>query len=202
VQPTAGLLAAKNMQAAGIDPTKIETIMVTHFHPDHIFGLMAKETNAQVFPNAAIYVPAPELAWWTGTSVPQPMQGLGNRVKATLPTWKNVTPFEGEKEVIPGIKAISTPGHTPGHTSYLVSSRNRQLIVLGDVTNIPLMFVKNPGWHAVFDVDPVMAEANRRKILDRVVAEKATITGYHYGMPGAGSIRKDGKGYAFVPIHA
>ncbi|MGC1897596.1 MAG: MBL fold metallo-hydrolase, partial [Pseudolabrys sp.] len=66
LQPTVGLMAAKNMKAAGIDPAKIETIIVTHFHPDHIFGLMAKETNAQTYPNATIYLPKPDLAWWTG----------------------------------------------------------------------------------------------------------------------------------------
>jgi glyoxylase-like metal-dependent hydrolase (beta-lactamase superfamily II) len=75
VQPTAGLMSAKNMKAAGIDPEKVKTIVVTHFHPDHIFGLMAKETNAQNYPNATIYVPKAELAWWTGSSVPQPAQG-------------------------------------------------------------------------------------------------------------------------------
>ncbi|MGA7186816.1 MAG: MBL fold metallo-hydrolase, partial [Pseudolabrys sp.] len=72
LQPTVGLMAAKNMKAAGIDPAKIETIIVTHFHPDHIFGLMAKETNAQTYPNVTIYLPKPDLAWWTGSSVTQP----------------------------------------------------------------------------------------------------------------------------------
>jgi glyoxylase-like metal-dependent hydrolase (beta-lactamase superfamily II) len=189
VQPTAGLMAAKNMKAAGIDPTKIETIVVTHFHPDHIFGLMAKDTNAQNYPNATVYVPKAELAWWTGSSVPQPAQGISNRVKATLAGWKNV-------------HAVATPGHTPGHTSYLVGSGKQPLLVLGDVTNIPLLFVKNPGWHAVFDSDPVMAETNRRKIMDRAIADKLTVTGYHYSMPGAGTFKKDGNGYVFIPVKA
>ena len=153
VQPTAGLLAAKNMKAAGIDPAKIETIIVTHFHPDHIFGLMAKDTNAQTYPNATIYLPKPELAWWTGSTVPQPAQGISNRVKATFPGWKNVQQIDGDKEVVGGVRSIATPGHTPGHTSYLVGSGKQQLLVLGDVTNIPLLFVKNPGWQAVFDAD-------------------------------------------------
>ena len=86
VQPTAGLAASKNWAAAGIDAGKVETIVITHFHPDHISGLMAKDTNAEVFPNATIHVPATELAWWTGSSVPQAAQGLAGRVKATLGT--------------------------------------------------------------------------------------------------------------------
>ena len=100
VQSTAGLMAAKNMKAAGIDPAKIETIIVTHFHPDHILGLMAKDTNAQTYPNATIYLPKAELAWWTGSSVPQPAQGISNRVKATFPGWKNVQQIDGDKEVV------------------------------------------------------------------------------------------------------
>ena len=72
--------------------------------------------------------------------------------------------------------------------------------MLGDVTNIPALFVKNPGWHAVFDSNATLAEENRRKIFDRVIADKATVTGYHFGMPGAGKIAKDGKGYVFTPV--
>ncbi len=202
VQPTAGLMASKNMKAAGIDPAKIDNIVVTHFHPDHIFGLMAKDTNAQLYPNAAIYVPKTELAWWTGSSVPQAGAGLANRIKATLPTWKNVQQFEGDKEIVPGIRALAMNGHTPGHTSYVMGSGRRQLIVMGDVSNIPALFAKNPGWHAVFDSDAAMAEANRRKMMDRAIADKATVTGYHYSMPGAGTFKKDGSGYAFVPVKA
>jgi len=202
VQPSAGLAAAKNLAAAGIDPGSIENIVVTHFHPDHISGLMAKDTNAELFAKATIHVPAPELAWWTGPSVPQAGQGLANRIKATLGTWKNVKAFEGEPEVVPGIRAIATPGHTMGHTSYHVGSGSQQVIIQGDITNIPALFARNPGWHGSFDTDGVLAEATRRKMLDRAIADKATITGYHYGLPGAGTIAKDGNGYVFTAIGA
>jgi glyoxylase-like metal-dependent hydrolase (beta-lactamase superfamily II) len=203
--PTAGLIAKENgFKAAGLDPTEIKTIIVTHFHPDHIFGLMAKETNAQIFPEAEIIVPAAEYKWWTDPTVidklPAARQGLAKRIQATFPTWKNIKQLEGEKEVAPGVRAVATNGHTPGHTSYLISSGNQQLMVLGDITNIPALFVKNPGWHAAFDQDANMAEASRRRIFDRAVADKMLVAGYHYGMPGAGTIVKDGSGYAFVPI--
>lgn len=202
VQPTAGLAAAKNLAAAGIDAGKVESIVMSHFHPDHISGLMAKDSADQMFPNATIHVPAPELAWWTGSSVPQAGQGLANRIKATLGTWKNVKAFDGEPEVVPGIRAVSTPGHTPGHTSFHVGSGSQQLIIQGDLTNIPALFVRNPGWHAVFDTDAPLAEATRRRMFDRAIADKATITGYHYGLPGAGTIAKDGNGYVFTAIGA
>ena len=202
--PTAGLMMKESLQAAGIDPKSISTIVMTHFHPDHIFGLMEKDTNAQVFPDAELIVPASEYSYWTDAGViatlPEARQGLAKRIQATFPEWKNVRQAEDDTEVVPGIRSVASNGHTPGHASYLVSSGSDQLMVLGDVSNVPALFVRNPGWHAAFDQDADMAEASRRKMYDRVVADNITVTGYHFGMPGAGKIEKDGSGYAFTPI--
>lgn len=203
LSPLAGKLGA-NMQAAGIDRTSISTIIVTHFHPDHIFGLMEKDTNAQVYPNAEIIVPEAEMKFWNDASVfsrlPEAFHGLAKRIQATLPGWKNVRQIASGAEVMPGIRAVAAFGHTPGHTVFMVGSGTPPLMVLADTTNIPQLFARHPNWHAAFDADPVAAEANRRKLFDRVVAEKAIMTGYHYGVPGAGTMQKDGDGYAFVPV--
>jgi glyoxylase-like metal-dependent hydrolase (beta-lactamase superfamily II) len=198
LMPTAGAIAKKNLwQAAGIDPAKVETLVISHFHPDHITGLMAKDTNAPVFPNATIHVPAAEYKFWTD---PKVTAGAAKRIQQVFPKWKNIRQFEGDAEVVPGVRAINTAGHTPGHTSYHLSSGNRQLIVLGDVTNIRALNMTNPGWHLIFDADPKLAEANRRKIFDRAVADNIMLTGYHWGSPGAGTIAKSGNGYALTPV--
>ncbi len=201
--PTAGRLAA-NMKAAGIDPKSINTIIITHFHPDHIFGLMEKGTNAQVYPYAQIIVPEAEYAYWTDPGIisklPKRRQGLAKRIQATLPKWSNVTLFAGEKEVAPGITAVKAHGHTAGHTVFSVASGDDAMLVMADTANIPALFVRNPGWHAIFDADPEMAEAARRRVFDRAVADNVIVTGYHFGMPGAGRLEKDGAGYAFVPL--
>jgi glyoxylase-like metal-dependent hydrolase (beta-lactamase superfamily II) len=200
LMPTAGAIAKKNLwQVAGIDPAKVETVIISHFHPDHITGLMAKDTNAPVFPNATIHVAAAEYKFWLNPTV---TAGAAKRIQQVFPGWKNIRQFEGEVEVVPGVRAIDTAGHTPGHTSYHLSSGNRQLIVLADVTNIRALNMTNPGWHLVFDADPNLAEANRRKIFDRAVAENIMLTGYHWGSPGAGTIAKSGNGYTFTPVKA
>ena len=202
LSPLAGKLG-DHMKAAGIDPKSISTVVVTHFHPDHIFGLMAKETNSQTYPDAEIVVPKAELAWWTDAGVfaklPEARHGVAKRIQATLGQWKNVRAVDGEAEVAPGVRALPAYGHTAGHTTYVVNG-DKPLMVLADLSNMPALFVKNPGWHAQFDADAAMAEANRRKLLDRAIADKAVVTGYHFGMPGAGTIQKDGSGYAFVPV--
>ena len=196
--PNVGLLA-ENMKAAGI--AKIDTIALTHFHPDHIFGLMTKE-NGQVYADIEIIAPETEFKFWTDPATIAKLAGarqpLAKRIQATMPAWKNIRTFAGDVDVMPGIRAVASNGHTPGHTSYLVSSGSAQLMVLGDVTNIPALNLRNPGWHIAFDQDAQMAEATRRRMLDRVVADKIVCSGYHWGMPGCGTIAKDGNGYALV----
>jgi len=205
VQPTAGKMMA-NMKAAGLDPAKVDTILISHFHPDHIYGLMAKDTNAPVFPQAEIVVTATEYKWWTDPAVvdklPEARKGLARRIQAVFPTWKNMRQVEGDVEVAPGIRLVNTPGHTPGHTAFHLASGGQQLMISSDTFYVPALTVAHPGWHGSYDQNGPLAEASRRKLADRIVADKLAVAGYHFPFPGSGTIEKDGSGYAFVAAKA
>ena len=203
--PTVGKLA-DNMKAAGLDPTKVDTVVISHFHGDHISGLWAKETSEQIYPNAQILMPEVEYKFWTDPALveklPEGNRPIVRRMQSTFPTWKNISQFNDGAEVAPGVRAVATPGHTIGHTSFLVASGGQQLFIQGDVTGVHQLFVRNPGWFSMFDADGPKAEATRRAFFDRVIAEKGMIAGYHFGFPNVGTISKDGSGYSFEPVKA
>jgi len=200
--PTAGL-ASLGMTAAGISPEDIDVVIISHLHPDHIFGLMEKETNAQIYPNAEILVGETEYAYWTQKglieTLPERRRGLAQRIQATFPTWKNVSQFADESEILPGINAVNSFGHTAGHTTFRLSSGGQQLLLLGDAIVVPALFLPNLDWQLSFDADKDMASATRKALVEEAVADNITIAGYHFGFPNSGKIEKDGKGYIFRP---
>lgn len=193
-----------NLAAAGIDAKAVDIVVISHFHGDHVNGLLTAD-NKPAFPNAEIKVPATEWAFWMddGEMSRAPKGRMEDLFKNNRRIFdalgRKVTPYEWNKEVAPAITAIATVGHTPGHTSYVVSSGGSSVYIQSDVTNHPALFASNPGWHAAFDQDPAKAEETRRKVYDMVVAEKLMVQGFHYPFPGLGHVEKDGAGYRVVP---
>jgi glyoxylase-like metal-dependent hydrolase (beta-lactamase superfamily II) len=200
--PTTGLLRA-NMAAAGIDPKQIDTVLVSHFHPDHINGLREKE-GAAAYSNAEIAVPAPEWDFWMDdarmNNAPEGMRpAFGTTRRVFGPVAKDVKRFEWGKEVAPGITAVKSDGHTAGHTSFVVSSGGKSLLVVGDACNDPRLFARNPDWHLVFDADRPLAVATRRRLLDMAAADRMQIAFYHAAFPSTGFVAKSGNGYDWFP---
>ena len=198
-------LFADNMVAAGFDPAKVDTVVISHFHTDHVNGLLTAD-GTPAFPNAEVLVPSVEWKFWMddGEMSRAPagrMAGLfkNNRNVFEAGLKKKVTPYEWGKEVVPGLLAVESIGHTPGHTSYVLSSGSGKVFIQSDVTNNPNPFATNPGWHAFFDQDGDVAEKTRRRVYDMVVAEKLMVQGFHYPFPGLGHVEKDGSGYRVVP---
>jgi glyoxylase-like metal-dependent hydrolase (beta-lactamase superfamily II) len=198
-------LFADNMVAAGFDPNKVDTVVISHFHTDHVNGLLTADGNP-AFPNAEVLVPATEWKFWMddgemSRASAGRMQGLfkNNRNIFEAGLKKKVTPYEWGKEVAPGLLAVETVGHTPGHTSYVLSSGSDKVFIQSDVTNNPNPFATHPGWHAFFDQDGEVAEKTRRRVYDMLVADKLPVQAFHYPFPGLAHLEKDGDGYRVVP---
>jgi glyoxylase-like metal-dependent hydrolase (beta-lactamase superfamily II) len=192
-----------NMKAAGIDYKAIDTIMISHFHPDHVWGLMEKGTNNPVFPNAELIVNATEYNWWTDPSrlakLPEGRKPAGKRIAENFPKWKNWKLVDDGTEVVPGIRLMAAPGHTPGHSVYHVDAGSEQFLVSADTMYVPALLAPHPEWQGSYDQDGPMAIATRHKIIDQVIADNVRICGSHFPFPGTGSFVKDGNAYAFTP---
>jgi glyoxylase-like metal-dependent hydrolase (beta-lactamase superfamily II) len=199
---TTGQLGA-NMAAAGIDPKQIDTVLVSHFHPDHIQGLRTKEGQL-VYPNAEIIVPQPDIDFYLDdarmNAAPEAARGafiVARRVFA--PIIANTPRLTWGKEAAPGVIAIQSNGHTPGHTSFVISSGDKSLLIVGDAANDPRLFARNPDWHLGFDADKAQAVASRRKLLDMAAAEKMQLVFYHAAFPATGFVSRAGNGFDWHP---
>jgi glyoxylase-like metal-dependent hydrolase (beta-lactamase superfamily II) len=167
-----------------------------------------KADNSLAFPNAEVLVPAPEHKYWTDAGeesrspTPRIADNFKNvhRVMGNAEVAKHLRTYEWDKEVIPGVLAVGTPGHTPGHTSHIVTSGSSKVYVQADVTHAPFLFARHPGWHAFYDHEPVQAEATRRKVYDMLAAEKLAVQGFHYPFPSVAHVEKTTSGYQEIPM--
>lgn len=189
----------KNLKAAGIDRGQVDTVIISHFHGDHINGLLAAD-NTPAYPNAEILVPAAEWKYFMDDAemnkqTSDRMKGVFAGLRRVFDALgRKVTQYESDKEVAPGITSMATHGHTPGHNSFIIASGNDKVFVQGDVTHTPI-FVRNPGWHLMFDQDANMAEATRRKVYDMLASERMMVQGFHYPFPARAYIEKTSTGY-------
>jgi glyoxylase-like metal-dependent hydrolase (beta-lactamase superfamily II) len=195
-----------NLAAAGIDRNAVDTVIISHYHGDHINGLLMAD-NSLTYPNAEILVPAPEHKYWMDDG--EMSRADNGRVQVNFKNvrsvfnaevMKRVKTYEWGKDVIAGITAQGTPGHTPGHTSYLIASGSDAVYLQSDVTHVPFLFVRHPDWHAFYDQDANLAEATRRKVYDMLVADKMRVQGFHYPFPSLAHVEKYGTGYRELPV--
>ena len=190
----------ENLKAAGIDRNSIDTVIITHFHADHVNGLLMAD-NSKGFPNAEIKVPEVEWKFWMddgemSKASPGRMTELfQNNRRVFDALGRTVTPYAWGSEVARGVTAVGTPGHSIGHTSYVVASGDERVFVQSDVANHYVLFTRHPGWHGFFDQDPVQADATRRKVYDMLAAEKLRVQAYHFPFPALARVEKAGDGY-------
>lgn len=201
---TTGKLLA-NLAAAGHKAEDIDHVVISHFHGDHINGVRLK--NGQLmFPKAKVHVPTPEWNFWMDdarmAAAPEGMKGAFGAVRRVfkdLPA-DQLVKFEPGAELAPGIRSNAAFGHTPGMSTFTVTSEGKSFIFVADLTNIPSLFARNPDWAVMFDMDPEAARQTRRKVFEQIVNEKMLAGGYHFPFPAFGTIVPEGSGYRFVPV--
>jgi glyoxylase-like metal-dependent hydrolase (beta-lactamase superfamily II) len=202
--PTTGRLLA-NLAAAGFKPEDIDTVLITHYHGDHIQGLRRKD-GSLVYPNARVMVPEPEHNFWMDdarmNALPENQRGgymVARRVFGTMPA-DNLVRFAPGGEVAPGIRSVAAFGHTPGHTLFELQSAGQTFVYVGDLTNVPALFARNPDWAVQFDMDAELARQVRRATFQRIVQTNAMVGGFHFPFPAFGRAVAQGNGYAFQPV--
>ena len=194
-----------NLKAAGIQAKDIDLVVISHFHSDHVNGLL-DANNKLAFPNAEVLVPAAEWKFWMddGEMSRAPKGRMEDLFKNNRRVFdalgRKVTPYEWNKELAPGLMPIATVGHCIGHTSFILSSGPASIYIQSDVTNNPDLFARHPDWSASFDQDPVQAVATRRKVYDMLVADRMLVQGFHYPFPGLARIEKAEGGYRVMPM--
>ncbi|WP_167644583.1 MBL fold metallo-hydrolase [Mameliella alba] len=200
--PTAGKLM-ENLGAAGIDASEITHVVITHAHPDHVWGIR-DDFDEAILPDAQFFIGGTERDFWLQdglvNSVPTEMQqfvvGAVNSLNVDGAEW---TVVGDEADIAPGIRVIDTPGHTIGHMSVVVESGGKQLIALGDSMNHAWMSTVRPEWVSNFDMDGEQTVATRKRLLDMAATDRMAVLGYHFPFPGVGHIAAEGDAYRFVP---
>lgn len=203
--PTLGNIV-DNLKAAGYRPEQVDTVLLTHLHGDHVNGLVTPD-GQRVFINAEVWSAKADNDFWLSETIaaqaPQEAQGFFKMSRdAAAPylaagRWKT---FDGERELAPGVSSVDTHGHTPGHASYLFSSGEQRLLVLGDIVHNHAVQFARPEVSLEFDVDQKQAIATRKRIFAQVARERLMVAGMHLPFPGIGHVRKEAKGgYAWVP---
>ncbi|XYJ09263.1 MBL fold metallo-hydrolase [Telluria sp. B2] len=203
--PTLGKLLA-NMKAAGYTPEQVDEVYLTHMHSDHLGGLLVQAKPA--FPNALVRAAKREADHWLSQAnmdkAPEDAKGSFKNAMAALDPYVKAgrfKTFEGDVEVSPGIRALGGHGHTPGHTTFVIESGGRKMMVIGDLIHVAAVQFENPSVTIGFDGDQKAAAAARRKLFDLAARDGALIGGAHLQFPGLGHLRTEGKGYRFVPVN-
>lgn len=198
--PDAGRLPT-NLKAAGIDPRQIDAIAITHAHPDHCFGLMG-DRNRRNFPNAQIYLAQADLDFWTDESKATNdmfKMMIGGARAQLLPNRDRIVFVKDGQDIVPGIRAMATPGHTVGHMAYMITSQGQSLCNIGDAAHHHVISMERPRAEFAFDTDGKQAVASRLRLFDMLSSSRTQLIAYHFPWPGIGYIARQPIGYRYYP---
>jgi len=201
--PTAGFVQ-RNLAAAGYDPKSIDTVLLTHMHPDHSAGLTDMSNGALLYPNAELVMHENELPHWFDDGAMSKADERSKKLffqagREQVAPYKKRTRLFKQGEVFPGVTAVPSHGHTPGHTAYLVASGNHQLMIWGDTVHVQEVQTAIPEAGMGFDTDLAQAAASRRRMFDRVSADGVLVAGMHLHFPAFAHLARRGEGYQLYP---
>jgi glyoxylase-like metal-dependent hydrolase (beta-lactamase superfamily II) len=203
--PTLGNLAA-NLKAAGYQPEQVDEVYITHMHPDHVGGLMDGDKLA--FPNATVRADKHDADFWLSQAnldkAPADSKGFFQGAMASLNPYvkaNKFVPFEGPTNLVPGVSAVATPGHTAGHSTYVVESKGQKLVLWGDLIHVAAVQFDEPGVTIAFDTEPKVAKGARKLAFDAAVKGAYLVGASHIAFPGLGHVRANGKAYTWVPLN-
>jgi glyoxylase-like metal-dependent hydrolase (beta-lactamase superfamily II) len=199
-QPSDGALA-QNLQAAGVDPADITKVVFTHGHPDHIWATLA-ENGGLRYPNAAYYVGASEWNFWMDTDYLTTMLAVLHEFARAAQRdlgaiRERVVMLKPGDDVVTGMRALDTAGHTPGHLSFELAGQDGLLIAV-DAVNNEIVSFEHPDWKFGYDTIPELAIRNRTRLLDQAATDRIKLLGYHWTYPGVGYAERKGNGVRFV----
>ena len=188
------------LKQAGIDPKDVDALVMTHAHIDHCGGIAAADGTLN-FPNARLYITESDYDYWTDEQKVGPkLKAFYDQTKHNLvPNKERITWVKDGQEILPGIHAILAPGHTVGHTMYMINIGNDQLCYIGDLTHHPVLLLEKPLTEFAYDTDPKQSAQTRVKMLNMLAANKTMILAYHFPWPGLGHVAKDGEGFRYFP---
>lgn len=199
--PDMGHLAA-HLAAAGVAPAEVDVVLATHLHPDHVGGLVDHEGRA-VFPNAELVVHEAEPRFWSDEAVLAGASEMHREfvllARKVMAAYGNRTRQVAGGEVLPGVSAVPEPGHTPGHSGWLIASGGDSLLIWGDIVHMPGVQFARPEAGIGFDVDGAQAIATRQRIMDMAATDRLRVAGMHLDFPAFGHVARAAEGYAFVP---
>jgi glyoxylase-like metal-dependent hydrolase (beta-lactamase superfamily II) len=199
--PSMGLLAA-NLSAAGIEPQAVNRILLTHMHPDHVGALTTDDGRAR-FPGAALVVHEKEAGFWLDPAtlgrVPEDAKAFVQMAQKAASAYEGRIQTVSQGEVAPGMEIVPEPGHTPGHSGWLIKSGGETLLVWGDIVHLPAIQFARPEAGIAFDADGAQAVATRKRIFDMAATDRLLVAGMHLDFPALGHMQRSGTGYAWIP---
>lgn len=203
--PTLGKLLA-NLKAAGYQPEQVDEIYITHMHPDHVGGLATGDKPA--FPNALVRADKHDAEFWLSQAnldkAPDASKDFFKGAMASLNPYVKAgkfKPFDGDTDLVPGVRAIASRGHTAGHSIYVVESKGEKLVLWGDLMHVAAVQFNDPAVTIQFDTDSKAAAAQRKKAYAEAAKQGYLVAGAHLSFPGIGRVRADGKGYRWIPVN-